>query len=520
MPRNPLATLLVTAALAALPHLAAAQIGSLPVEFWEQTSAGIGMPLQDDAFFGQALAAGDFDGDGFEDLAIGVPDYDSGMNSDVGAVVVLYGSWGGLTTDGLTWFTQDHPSLQDAAEQGDKFGWTLAAGNFDGDDYDDLAIGIPYEHVAENVSDAGAVQVIYGSATGLDLANDQFIYQGIEGELEGTPEELDRFGWSLAVGDFDDDGRDDLVVGVPYEQISDQNGAGAFHVIFGSDTGLTPTGNRFFYLGQDLPRVPAANENLAWSLAAGEFDSHSAGDELAVGAPGTSVGGQPQAGTVWIVSDLDGTTAAVPLDLDDVGMPDDPENGDLFGWSLAAGQFDGAGLTDLAIGAFQKAVDEHDNAGKVYVYYFGGATPAVFTQDGLPSEQAEANDYFGGALAAGDFDADGLDDLAASSYFESGSTGVVNLLYGSKISGLTIVGAQTLVQQVDTPEAGDKFGQAMVTGHFSGHSGSDLAVGAPSETDGIESTAGGVNVFFSIALFLDGFESGLFTEWSAVSGAF
>lgn len=517
-------TALILAVAAASASAAGAQIGDTPAQLWEQVSAGISLPEQEDAYFGLALAAGDFDGDGFEDLAVGIPEYDLTDATDAGLVLVMYGDWAGPQASGHDLWTQDNVLLADDGEEDDRFGSALVAGNFNGDAYDDLAIGIPYETVDGEFA-AGAVHVLYGSAVGLSTVDDQFLHQGAGGgAVAGTPEEYDRFGFTLAVGDFDGDGIDDLAVGAPYEEISAQVGAGAFHALFLSASGLSTANDKLFYLGNNMPRTPAEDENLAWSLAAGNFDTHVAGDELAVGAPGTALGELLQAGTVWLLSDLDGTTSATPIDLDDAGMPDDAQFGDFFGCALAAGQFDGVGVDDLAMTACRRTVDSQSDAGRIYVHYGGALPVAAIDQDGLPDEAPEAGDFFGSVLASGDFDADGVDDLAIGVYFEgvgaAGSAGVVHLLPGINGQGLTKVGAQTLTQQVDAPDAGDRFGQALAVGRLSGHSGDDLAVGAPWESDGPMDWIGAANVFFSDALFLDDFEGGDLSAWSAAAGVF
>jgi hypothetical protein len=72
------------------------------------------------------LAAGDFDGDGFDDLAIGVPEEDVGGASDAGAVNVLFGSAAGLTAAGSQIWHQDSAGVPGAAENFDRFGNVLA----------------------------------------------------------------------------------------------------------------------------------------------------------------------------------------------------------------------------------------------------------------------------------------------------------------------------------------------------------------------------------------------------------
>lgn len=79
--------------------------------------------------FGEALAAGDFNGDGVADLAAGASGENVGSVEDAGAVSVLYGSADGLTTAGGRLFIQ----VGSAAEEQDWFGWALAAGDFNND---------------------------------------------------------------------------------------------------------------------------------------------------------------------------------------------------------------------------------------------------------------------------------------------------------------------------------------------------------------------------------------------------
>src|SRR5262245_54731095 len=108
----------------------------------------------------------DFNGDGRDDLAVGAPDEDLGTASDAGAVIVIYGSSGGLTSTNSQVWTQESTLVPDVAEPGDRFGESLVAGDFDGDGFADLAIGVPGESFGV-AGQAGAVNVIYGSPSGL-----------------------------------------------------------------------------------------------------------------------------------------------------------------------------------------------------------------------------------------------------------------------------------------------------------------------------------------------------------------
>jgi hypothetical protein len=127
----------------------------------------IGSPEGGD-LFGEALASGDFNGDGADDLAVGVPFEDLGGTADAGFVNVLYGRrFFGLDAPGNQSFDQDSAGLTStAAETDDRFGQTLAVGDFNGDGRDDLAVGVPLEDIG-STSDAGIVQILYGSEGGI-----------------------------------------------------------------------------------------------------------------------------------------------------------------------------------------------------------------------------------------------------------------------------------------------------------------------------------------------------------------
>ena len=153
-------------------------------------------------------AGSDFNGDGHADLAVGAPEEDLGAHGeidDAGAVQVLYGSVSGLSAnlpDDQLW-TQDglwtpNGSVQDikgGPETGDRFGAALATGDFNGDGYCDLAIGIPGEDIS-GVIDGGAVQVLYGSANGLSATNNQLWTQDSDG-VKFVAQSGDHFGNSL-----------------------------------------------------------------------------------------------------------------------------------------------------------------------------------------------------------------------------------------------------------------------------------------------------------------------------------
>src|SRR5262245_35325796 len=218
--------------------------GVPPNQLWTRDSPGVLGDAGALDGFGWAVAAGDVNSDGYADLAITVIDEANGG----GGVNILYGSAAGLTAGGgntgvpqnQLW-TQNSPGVLGVAESGDSFGWAVATGDFNGDGYADLAIGVP----ALARGGRGAVNILYGSAAGLTagggntgVPQNQLWTQNSPGVL-GAAENDDRFGNSVATGDFNGDGYADLAVGVPFEDVDGEKDGGAVNVLYGSVAGLS-----------------------------------------------------------------------------------------------------------------------------------------------------------------------------------------------------------------------------------------------------------------------------------------
>ncbi len=169
-----------------------------------------------------------------------------------GMVHVIFGGQRGLTTRSVTITESDFSLLGGERENFDALGEVLAVGNFIGEDLDgrpcdDLAIGMPSEDLPvgdrgahEDVEDAGQVWILIGGPDRLvgggASPSLQLLHQGVHGVI-GEFRDLGRFGKALAVGDFDDNGYDDLAV--DSEIRADQEpGASAVWVFSSSSTGL------------------------------------------------------------------------------------------------------------------------------------------------------------------------------------------------------------------------------------------------------------------------------------------
>lgn len=409
---------------------------------WSQGSE-VGNVAEEGDAFGAAVACGDFDADGFDDLAVGAPGEDVGDALAAGAVSVLYGSAAGLSvqrTPAQILTEADLPT--GASDVNDQFGAALSVADYDGDGHDDLAIGIPGQAVGERKR-VGAVAIVYGSPQQLSVSRATFWHQGTPG-VEGAPERGDRLGWTLASGDFDGDGYDDVAAAAPREDVDRTRDCGAVNVLYGSGSGIGASNNQIW--SQHEPGVVGtiqADEKFGFALAVGNFDGN-AYDDLAIGTPGARVDERRLAGEVNV---LYGRSEGLSAKADDgwtqgsriAGLP---ESGDRFGASLATGDFDDDGFDDLVVGVPGQSTGRSRATGEVHLVRGSarGLRPAGNTrwhQSSADIEDfVEQADAFGTTVAAGDFDGDGHDDLVVGVPGETiGSiraAGAVQVLYGSR----------------------------------------------------------------------------------------
>lgn len=491
-------------------------------------------PAQASDQFGSAVAIGDFNGDGADDLATGVP-FDRGPIEDprqsAGAVFIRWGvSGSGLAPGAATTILNQYAfGGPDTAQAGDHFGWTLAAGDFNFDGRDDLAVGTIHDDEPGGGT-KGSVQIFYGQTGGIDLAGAQYLQLG-RGGLPGSSGLGDEFGWALAVGDFNGDFYTDLAIGAPSATVSGADGAGAVLVLHGSAAGLDP-GNSYVVTQDEagIPDSAEAPDRLGTALAAGNFNGDWACtpfcvpfDDLAIGVPG-----EDGVGAVLVL--MGSPSSLIFANNAWLGQGDtggSNEANDAFGATLVAGDLDFDSFDELVVGAPYEDIEHNDggivpDAGEITVLWgqspapwFNPARTQHWNQERIfGAPQALPGDSFGVALATGDFNHDGTEELAVGVSFDDSvgvAWGEVDVLHWTP--GIGLDAARTLRPSVagvppHSTQNDQWFGFALATGDFDGDSYGDLAIGIPHRDVPAGPAQTGAETILYGSLFSDGFDAG------------
>ena len=378
-------------------------VGALEIgkTFHQESSNSLGTNETGDRW-GVMLAAGDFNGDGFEDLAVGAPEKDNEENPDVGTISLLYGTPNGLSTDQAQNIDQSTKGVPDWGEPGDKWGWALASGDFNNDGFTDLAIGAPGENYGQH-PEVGAVTLLYGSPSGITTNKTLRLHQNFP-LVPDRNEAYDHWGAVLATGDFNKDGFSDLAIGAPNESSGEREQTGSVTVMFGSPQGITPNKSSRLHQGSlNMPGRSEAGDRWGSVLTSGDFNGDQFGD-LAIGAPAESTDSVSRAGAVTVVfgaeNGLSGN-GAIAVDQDTAGFQITAEPADHWGDALAALDMNGDGKSELIVAASGESLGTQFDTGLVTLFWGTeqGIDPNLFLtldQDryGVPNEN-KSLDYWG-----------------------------------------------------------------------------------------------------------------------------
>jgi hypothetical protein len=444
-------------------------------------------------FAGQSVVFGDLNGDGRRDAIVGARGVDYAGRSSCGAVYVVF-SVDTLTSPIELALERDDVKVILGPEANAQLGSRIAAGNFDGDPYDDVVCGVPSAS-PNGVFAAGEVYVIFGGNVPpdtVDLASPASGALRIQGEAV-----FDKLGESVSAADVNDDTFDDIIAGAPFATALGRSLAGRVYVLYG-DPSLSGTIDLASYPWAGILLYGSeANDTFGTSCFGADVTDDGVADIVA-GAPEAKVFGRASAGLAYVIPG----SASLP-DTIDTNRTDGPSiariagaaAGTLTGSAFGAGDVDGDLAVDLLVASPQFSPDGRSAAGAVYALSGGASLPDTVDLASPPAKTARidgpaANAKIGRVLACGDLNGDNVDDVAighpTASPFVLGefwprtNAGTAYVVFGRGVfpDVVDLAVEQTGITTILGASTSDFTGTSLAIGRFDSDAYDDLLVGA------------------------------------------
>jgi hypothetical protein len=364
----------------------------------------------------------------------------------------------------------------------DQAGYSLSgAGDVNRDGYADFLVGAPFDD--NNGTDSGTVYLVLGTGGALSLDQDieSVAAAWYVGESAG-----DGLGLSVAgVGDVNNDGFDDFMMGAPYHDHGASSNTGKAYLVFGAKTGWATNEN--VAIGSNASFVgEGAEDNAGWRVAGiGDVNGDGVSD-IALGAPNDDDGGNGAGqGYVFFGKSMGWTTNTdlATADVSFIGEATEDHAGEVI---AGAGDANGDGYDDVLISSPAADYGGSGDVGKAYLIF--GATTEWATRTSLSNADASwigegVSDYAGFSLSGGgDFNNDGYDDVVIGAYSnDEGGTdsGQVYLVYGAETGWATNISLGSADASFIGYVAGDNAGWSVAMGGDWNMDGfDDLLIGA------------------------------------------
>ena len=353
----------------------------------------------------------DFDGDGYDDAAVGDPYATVDGVREAGAVTVLLGDSDGRIGEGAARTVITRATLGETPAAGDHFGFDVALAR---SGHNDACAGVLVGAPGADLGAAADAGIAYLVSDLPDVEGTPQLEAAVltQADASGAVEAGDGFGHAVMITGTNQEDRRRLVVGAPGEDAGSVADAGAVTVfeVDEQPEGLAELrqGRRGPLGGVRLPDSPEPGDRFGSSLAGGLLDlpetsGTEVGQALLIGAPGDTVSGRDGSGSVTVLQEK--YEAAVLLSQDRAGVPGTAEPGDQFGYSLALAPRAGTRAAVLAVGAPGEDAGSTGNTGSVTLFADVGERIVPRTSidqatAGVPGTN-EAGDRFGHALAFG-----------------------------------------------------------------------------------------------------------------------